>query len=39
MFGMAIGKNEPFMLAARYYIEETLICAEIVKLMPKFMAP
>lgn len=39
MPSLVTGKNEPFMLAARHYIEETLICAEIVKLMPGLMAP
>lgn len=34
-----LGKNDSFMLAARNYVEETLICAELVKLMPKSLAP
>ncbi|KAK8001020.1 hypothetical protein PG991_013242, partial [Apiospora marii] len=38
-FGEELAKNEPFMLAARSYIEETLLCAELVKVLPKFMGP
>ncbi|KAF4631712.1 hypothetical protein G7Y89_g6427 [Cudoniella acicularis] len=32
-------KNEQFMESALAYIEETLICAEIVRLIPKFLVP
>ncbi|KAI0870674.1 cytochrome P450 [Hypoxylon argillaceum] len=38
-FGQELCKNDSFMLAARNYVEETLICAELVKLMPKSLAP
>ncbi|KAI1121769.1 cytochrome P450 [Nemania abortiva] len=38
-FGEELAKNEAFMIAALSYVEETLICAEIVRLVPKFMAP
>ncbi|KAI3319097.1 cytochrome P450 [Xylariaceae sp. AK1471] len=38
-FGKELCNNEPFMLAARNYVEETLICAEVVKLVPKIMSP
>ncbi|KAI5865350.1 cytochrome P450 [Durotheca rogersii] len=34
-----VAKNEPFMVAALAYIEETLLCAEAVKLLPKSVAP
>lgn len=32
-------KNEAFMESALTYIEETFVCAEIVRLLPKFMSP
>lgn len=32
-------KDERFMTSALAYVEETLICAEIVRLVPKFLAP
>ncbi|KAK2745535.1 hypothetical protein FQN57_003660 [Myotisia sp. PD_48] len=38
-FGKDLVTNEAFMLSALAYIEETLICAEIVRLVPKFLAP
>ncbi|KAI2470639.1 cytochrome P450 [Annulohypoxylon bovei var. microspora] len=38
-FGKDIAKNESFMVSALAYIEETLICAEIVRLTPKFLSP
>ncbi|KAG8158165.1 hypothetical protein KVR01_011926 [Diaporthe batatas] len=37
-FGKDIAKNEQFMQSALEYVEETLICAEIVKLLPSSMA-
>ncbi|OTA76492.1 hypothetical protein M434DRAFT_38836 [Hypoxylon sp. CO27-5] len=38
-FGEDLAKNENFMAAALQYIEQTLISAEIVRLIPKFLAP
>ncbi|KAH8688014.1 cytochrome P450 [Tricladium varicosporioides] len=38
-FGEDLTKNEQFMESALAYIEETLICAEIVRLIPKFLVP
>ncbi|KAI1412118.1 cytochrome P450 [Hypoxylon sp. FL1857] len=38
-FGEDLAKNEQFMVSALAYVEETLICAEIVKLVPKFLGP
>ncbi|KAI0581515.1 hypothetical protein TUN199_06639 [Pyrenophora tritici-repentis] len=38
-FGKDLAKDEQFMTSALAYIEETLICAEIVRLLPKFMTP
>ncbi|CAG9998323.1 unnamed protein product [Clonostachys byssicola] len=38
-FGKDLAKNDAFMESALEYIEQTLICAEIVRLLPKFMAP
>ncbi|KAL2283202.1 hypothetical protein FJTKL_10088 [Diaporthe vaccinii] len=38
-FGKDLAKDEVFMVSALQYIEQTLICAEIVRLLPKFMAP
>ncbi|KAI1334212.1 cytochrome P450 [Xylariaceae sp. FL0016] len=38
-FGTDLAKNERFMVSALSYIEETLLCAETVKLAPKFAAP
>ncbi|KAK4185240.1 Ent-kaurene oxidase [Podospora australis] len=38
-FGKDLAKNEQFMESALAYIEETLIGAEIVRLLPKFMSP
>lgn len=32
-------KNQKFMTSALTYIEETLICAEIVRLLPRFLSP
>ncbi|KAI0809677.1 cytochrome P450 [Xylaria sp. FL0064] len=37
-FGKDLAKNEDFMTSALAYIEETLICAEIVRLVPKTLA-
>ncbi|KAI1306229.1 cytochrome P450 [Xylaria venustula] len=34
-----LSNNGVFMEAARMYVEETLVCAEMVKLVPKFMSP
>lgn len=33
------GTNEEFITSALSYVEETLLCAEIVKLLPKRLAP
>jgi hypothetical protein len=38
-FGKDLAKNEGFMESALEYIEQTLICAEIVRVLPKFMRP
>jgi cytochrome P450 len=38
-FGKDLAKNDAFMVSALKYIEETLICAEIVRVLPKFMRP
>ncbi|RYP47466.1 hypothetical protein DL769_011311 [Monosporascus sp. CRB-8-3] len=38
-FGKELTKDGSFMLSALAYIEETLICAEIVRLAPKPLAP
>jgi cytochrome P450 len=38
-FGKDLAKNEAFMESALTYIEETFICAEILRLLPKFMSP
>ncbi|KAH7310888.1 cytochrome P450 [Stachybotrys elegans] len=38
-FGKDLAKDEKFMESALEYIEQTLICAEIVRLLPKFIAP
>ncbi|KAF2031754.1 cytochrome P450 [Setomelanomma holmii] len=38
-FGKDLAKDEGFMVSALAYIEETLLCAEIVRLLPSFMAP
>ncbi|KAF2832236.1 cytochrome P450 [Ophiobolus disseminans] len=38
-FGQDLAKDEGFMVSALAYIEETLLCAEVVRLLPKFMAP
>jgi hypothetical protein len=38
-FGNEVAKDEQFMKSALAYIEETLICAEIVRLVPKAFAP
>lgn len=32
-------KNEEFMVSALQYIEQTFICAEIIRLLPLWMAP
>ncbi|KAH8766056.1 cytochrome P450, partial [Diaporthe sp. PMI_573] len=37
-FGKDLAKNEQFMKSALCYVEETLICAEIVKLLPPSLA-
>lgn len=36
---MHLAKDERFMRCARAYVEETLICAEVVRLLPQFLAP
>lgn len=36
---ISAAKNEAFMESALRYIEETIICAEILRLSPKCMAP
>ncbi|KAI0546096.1 cytochrome P450 [Xylaria curta] len=38
-FGKELGTNEKFLVSALDYVEETLTCAEIVKLLPKKLAP
>ncbi|RYP11200.1 hypothetical protein DL765_007853 [Monosporascus sp. GIB2] len=38
-FGKSLAKDEDFMVSALEYIEQTLICAEIVRLLPKWLAP
>ncbi|POS73986.1 ent-kaurene oxidase [Diaporthe helianthi] len=38
-FGEEMAKNEQFMESALNYVEATLICAEIIKLLPRFLAP
>ncbi|KNG49002.1 cytochrome p450 [Stemphylium lycopersici] len=38
-FGKDLAKDEQFMVSALAYIEETLICAEIVRLLPSFLSP
>ncbi|TRX96846.1 hypothetical protein FHL15_002152 [Xylaria flabelliformis] len=38
-FGKELGTNEKFLISALDYVEETLMCAEIVKLLPKKLAP
>jgi len=39
LFGEDLIKNDKFMTSALGYVEETLVNAEIVKLLPKFLAP
>jgi hypothetical protein len=39
IFGMEIAQDEEFQSSALAYVEETLVNAEIVKLMPKSLAP
>lgn len=38
-FGKDLAKNEHFLVSALAYVEETLVCAEVVRLIPEFMAP
>ncbi|KAI1172625.1 cytochrome P450 [Nemania sp. FL0916] len=38
-FGKELGMNEVFLASALNYVEETLLCAEFVKLLPKGLAP
>ncbi|CAH0051924.1 unnamed protein product [Clonostachys solani] len=38
-FGKDLAKNDGFMVSALEYIEETLICAEIVRVLPTFIRP
>ncbi|XXH06065.1 U3 small nucleolar RNA-associated protein [Hypoxylon texense] len=38
-FGKDLAKDDQFMISALAYVEETLICAEIVRLLPNFIAP
>ncbi|KAI1400860.1 cytochrome P450 [Hypoxylon fuscum] len=38
-FGNEIARNPEFMGSALAYVEETLICAEIIRLLPKFLTP
>ncbi|KAI1132438.1 cytochrome P450 [Nemania abortiva] len=38
-FGKDLAKNDQFLVSALAYIEETLMCAEIVRLLPKAAAP
>ncbi|KAI1778213.1 cytochrome P450 [Hypoxylon cercidicola] len=38
-FGKDLAKDGQFMVSALAYIEETLLCAEVVRLIPRFMAP
>ncbi|KAI0435910.1 cytochrome P450 [Xylaria telfairii] len=38
-FGKDLAQNKQFMESARSYVEEVLISAEIIRLIPKFLAP
>lgn len=38
-FGKDLAKDEQFMISALAYIEETLLCAEAVRLLPGFLTP
>ncbi|KAL2841944.1 major facilitator superfamily domain-containing protein [Aspergillus pseudodeflectus] len=38
-FGEDLAQNEAFMASALQYIEETILCAEILKLMPRVLTP
>ncbi|KAL2786711.1 cytochrome P450 [Aspergillus keveii] len=38
-FGEDSAQNEEFMVSALQYIEETILCAEILKLMPRALTP
>jgi hypothetical protein len=38
-FGRNLAKNEYFMVSALAYIEETLLCAEVVRLLPGWTTP
>ncbi|KAK6212824.1 hypothetical protein LQW54_004913 [Pestalotiopsis sp. IQ-011] len=38
-FGKSLSDNQKFMESALAYVEETLLCAEVVRLSPQWMAP
>ncbi|KAJ0418881.1 cytochrome P450 [Aspergillus carlsbadensis] len=38
-FGEYLARNETFMVAALQYIEETILCAEILRLLPRALTP
>ncbi|KAF1845866.1 uncharacterized protein K460DRAFT_406099 [Cucurbitaria berberidis CBS 394.84] len=38
-FGKDLAKDEQFMTSALAYTEETVVCAEMARLLPKFMTP
>ncbi|CAG8958655.1 hypothetical protein HYFRA_00011496 [Hymenoscyphus fraxineus] len=38
-FGRDLAKNEAFMTSALEHVEQTFICAEVVRLLPKALAP
>jgi hypothetical protein len=38
-FGKDLAKNEDFMISALAYIEETLLCAEVIRLVPVWTKP
>jgi hypothetical protein len=38
-FGKDLAKDEAFMVSALAYIEDTLMCAELVRLLPGFVVP
>ncbi|KAF1996339.1 cytochrome P450 [Amniculicola lignicola CBS 123094] len=38
-FGSDLAKNEKFMTAALSYVEETILVAEIIRLLPRFLHP
>ena len=38
-FGKELANNEPFMVSALAYIEDTFKCAEVLRLLPSLMVP